>query len=87
MIILENNNKKDNIILHGYRCSEEFVEKIRVNKKWDGDVNVYFVDKKKEIKYLYRDNCFYLISSKLRHDRYDLSENLYEDEFYECCDI
>jgi hypothetical protein len=89
MIILEN-SKNDNIILSGYKCSEEFIEKIKINKKWDGDINVYFVDKKKEIKYLYRDNCFYLISSKLRHDqnfRYDFSENLYEDEFYECCDF
>lgn len=86
MIILEN-SKKDNIMLSGYRCSEDFVEKIRVNRKWEGDVNVYFLDKKTEIKYLYRDNCFYLISSKLRNDMYDISENLYEDEFYECCDI
>jgi len=86
MIILEN-SKKDNIMLSGYRCSEDFVEKIRVNRKWEGDVNVYFLDKKREIKYLYRDNCFYFISSKLRNDMYDISENLYEDEFYECCDF
>lgn len=86
MIILE--NKKGSIILNGDKCTKEFVEKIKNSKKWDGDVTVIFLDKKKEIKYLYKDNSLVLISSKLRNEiSYDTEPSYYEDEFYECCDI
>lgn len=86
MIILE--NKKDNIILNEDKCSKEFVEKIKNYKKWDGDVIVIFLDKKKEIKYLYRDNSLILMYSKLRNeDSCNTEPSYYEDEFYECCDI
>lgn len=85
MIILENNN--NNVIINGDRCTKECVEQIKKNKKWYGDVNVFFLDKKKEEKYLYRDDKFYLMYSRLRYENnYDM-ESCYEDEFYECCDI
>lgn len=86
MIILE--NKKNNIILNGDKCSKEFVEKIKNYNKWEGDVSVIFLDKKKEVKYLYKDDSLVLISSKLRNKmNYDTEPSYYEDEFYECCDI